>query len=60
MNPKSQHRSQDVGDARDLECLPRKAAGNEGNENKGKARWATASKVIRVGLPKPFGVQNLM
>jgi hypothetical protein len=40
VKPKIQWRPQDEGDTRNMECLPRKAAGNEWSQPKREARWA--------------------
>jgi hypothetical protein len=38
--------TQDVGDARNVECLPKKAAGREQSKPKREAIWAANSKDI--------------
>lgn len=51
MKPKMQQKLQDVRDAKDMECLPRKAAGCEESQLMREAVWAATSKAIWVERP---------
>jgi hypothetical protein len=45
----------EVRDARNVDCLLRKATGREQSQPKREAMWPTADKALGVGLIKPFG-----
>jgi hypothetical protein len=51
-NPKLQWRPQDVGDARSMDYLLRKAVGSQ---PKRKAMWTANGKAKEIGLHKPLG-----
>jgi hypothetical protein len=52
VKPKPQWQSWDIGDARNVELLLRKATGNR---RASQAVWAANSNAIGAGLPKPVG-----
>jgi hypothetical protein len=47
VKPKLQWRLEEVRDARNMECLPKKAAGNEGKQSKREAMWAATGMAVR-------------
>lgn len=42
---------QEAGDTRNMDCLPKKAAGHEQRQPKGEAMWGATSKAIGLELP---------
>jgi hypothetical protein len=50
-----QWRSQDVGDDRNVQHLPRKTVGSEQNQPRKEANSGIASKAVEIRIPKPLG-----
>jgi hypothetical protein len=52
---KLQWRPKEHGDAKNMECLLRKAMDSKWSHPRRKVMWVANSKALGVGLPKPIG-----
>lgn len=55
MNLNLQWRPQKGRNTKNMECLPREAAGSEQSQTKRVVMWAATSKVVGMRLPTPWG-----